>query len=46
MPYQRPSRHAWKPPILRLTDTVIGIAVGVAVVWIDVRVILPQLSRG
>jgi uncharacterized membrane protein YccC len=27
-------QHAWKQPILRLLDTVIGIAVGIAAVWI------------
>ena len=32
-------QHAWEQPVLRLADTVIGIAVGVAVAWIDLRVI-------
>ena len=27
-------QHAWKQPILRLFDTLIGIAVGIAAVWI------------
>jgi hypothetical protein len=29
--------HAWKQPILRLMDTVVGIAIGLAGAWITVR---------
>jgi uncharacterized membrane protein YccC len=28
-------QHAWRQPILRLADTVIGIAVGITAVWIE-----------
>ena len=31
-------QDAWHQPILRLADTVIGVAVGVAVAWLDLRV--------
>jgi hypothetical protein len=27
-------QHAWRQPLLRLADTVVGIAVGVACKWI------------
>lgn len=30
---------AWQQPILRLADTIIGVAVGVTVAWLDLRVI-------
>ena len=30
--------HAWQQPILRLADTVIGVAVGVAAAWLELRV--------
>jgi uncharacterized membrane protein YccC len=30
-------QHAWQQPILRLVDTVIGVAVGVAAAWLDLR---------
>ena len=36
---------AWEQPILRLADTVIGIAVGVASAWLDQRVIRPRIAR-
>jgi uncharacterized membrane protein YccC len=29
--------NAWEQPILRLADTVIGVAVGVAAAWLDLR---------
>jgi uncharacterized membrane protein YccC len=28
------TRHAWIQPLLRLVDTVVGIAVGIAVKWV------------
>ena len=31
-------QHAWQQPILRLADTVIGIAIGVAAAWLELRV--------
>jgi uncharacterized membrane protein YccC len=33
----------WREPILRLADTVIGVAVGVAAAWLMLRVIRPRL---
>lgn len=30
-------QHAWQQPILRLADTVIGVAVGVAAAWLGLR---------
>jgi uncharacterized membrane protein YccC len=30
--------HAWQQPILRLADTVIGVAVGMAAAWIELRI--------
>lgn len=32
-------QNAWHQPILRLTDTAIGVAVGIAAAWVDLRVI-------
>ena len=29
--------HAWKQPLLRLVDTIIGVAVGVAGAWIGLK---------
>jgi uncharacterized membrane protein YccC len=34
---------AWEQPILRLADTVIGVAVGIASAWLDQHVIRPRL---
>ena len=34
---------AWEQPILRLADTVIGVAVGVASAWLDQHVIRPRI---
>ncbi len=31
-------QHHWQQPILRLADTVIGVAVGVAAAWLGLRV--------
>jgi hypothetical protein len=36
--------HAWQQPILRFADTVIGVAVGLAAAWADLRVIRPRLK--
>lgn len=30
-------RHAWQQPILRLADTVVGVAIGVAAAWLGLR---------
>jgi uncharacterized membrane protein YccC len=37
--------EAWRQPILRFADTIIGVAVGVAAAWVDLRVIRPWVSR-
>jgi Fusaric acid resistance protein-like len=34
---------AWEQPILRLVDTVIGVAVGVGSAWLDLTVIRPRV---
>jgi hypothetical protein len=31
-------QHAWQQPILRLADTVVGVAVGVVVAWAGIQV--------
>ena len=36
-------QDAWEQPILRLADTVIGVAVGIASAWLDLRVIRPRI---
>jgi uncharacterized membrane protein YccC len=36
-------QDAWQQPILRLADTIIGVAVGVASAWLDQRVIQPRI---
>jgi uncharacterized membrane protein YgaE (UPF0421/DUF939 family) len=36
--------HAWQQPILRLADTVIGVAVGIAAAWIDLRFTRPRVE--
>lgn len=38
--------HAWQQPILRLADTLVGVAVGIAAAWAGLRVIRPLLGRG
>jgi uncharacterized membrane protein YccC len=38
-------QHAWSQPILRLFDTLIGITVGIAAVWIDRGLSRGQLRR-
>jgi uncharacterized membrane protein YccC len=30
-------QHAWQQPILRLADTVVGVAIGVAAAWLGLR---------
>jgi uncharacterized membrane protein YccC len=38
--------HAWKEPILRLVDTVVGVGVGVAAAWISLSTgSAPQSQR-
>jgi uncharacterized membrane protein YccC len=36
-------QHAWQQPILRLADTIVGVAVGVAAAWVGLRVIQPRI---
>jgi uncharacterized membrane protein YccC len=36
---------AWRQPILRLADTIVGVAVGVLVAWIGLRLVHPRLAR-
>jgi len=31
-------QHAWRDPILRMIDTIVGIVVGIAAAWIGIRV--------
>ncbi len=38
-------QQAWQQPILRLADTVIGVAIGVAAAWLELRV-TAFVSRG
>ena len=35
--------EAWQQPILRVADTIVGVAIGVAFAWIDLRVIRPHV---
>lgn len=37
-------RDAWEQPILRFFDTLIGVAIGVAVAWLGLRVIRPRIG--
>jgi uncharacterized membrane protein YccC len=37
-------QRAWQQPILRLADTVVGVAVGIAAVWISQRLIRPRIA--
>lgn len=37
--------HAWLVPIVRLADTVAGVAVGIAAAWLGLQVIRPRLTR-
>jgi uncharacterized membrane protein YccC len=34
---------AWQQPILRLADTIVGVAVGVLAAWLGLRVVRPRL---
>jgi uncharacterized membrane protein YccC len=34
---------AWRQPILRFADTVVGVAVGVTTAWLSMRLIRPRL---
>jgi len=36
---------AWQQPILRLADTIVGVAVGVSAAWIGLRVLRPWITR-
>jgi uncharacterized membrane protein YccC len=36
---------AWQQPILRLADTIVGVAVGVGAAWIGLRVPRPRITR-
>jgi uncharacterized membrane protein YccC len=38
-------QRARQQPILRFADTVVGVAVGIAAVWISQRVIRPRIAR-
>jgi uncharacterized membrane protein YccC len=38
-------RHAWKQPILRLVDTIVGVAVGVLAAWLSLRMGAPWVGR-
>jgi uncharacterized membrane protein YccC len=38
-------KDAWSQPILRLADTVIGVAVGLVTAWIYQRLVRPRLDR-
>ena len=38
--------HAWQQPILRMVDTIIGIAVGIAAAWVGLRVLRPGSRLG
>lgn len=35
--------HAWQQPILRFFDTLVGVAVGLGAVWLDLHLIRPRL---
>ena len=34
-------QNAWEQPILRFADTLIGVSVGIAAAWIDLRMVRP-----
>jgi uncharacterized membrane protein YccC len=36
--------HAWEQPILRLVDTIVGVAVGIAAAWLSRRFVGPSAS--
>jgi uncharacterized membrane protein YccC len=35
-------QHAWQQPILRLADTIVGVAVGLAAAWLGLRLTDPR----
>ena len=37
-------QDAWRLPFLRLADTIVGVAVGIAAAWADLRVLRPRLK--
>ena len=37
------SHDAWRQPILRLADTAIGVAAGLAAAWLGLRAVRPLL---
>jgi len=37
-------QDAWRLPFLRLADTIIGVAVGIAAAWAGLRVLRPRLN--
>ena len=38
-------QDAWQQPVLRLADTVVGVAVGVAGAWVGLHVIRPRIRQ-
>lgn len=38
-------QDAWRQPILRLADTVIGVAVGLAAAWLSLRAVRPLIRK-
>jgi hypothetical protein len=38
-------QHAWQQPILRLADTVVGAAVGLAAAWAGLRLSGPRAKE-
>ncbi len=38
-------QHAWKQPILRVIDTIVGIAVGIVGAWIALKLARPIPSQ-
>jgi len=38
-------QNAWQQPFLRLADTIIGVAIGVAAAWASLRVLRPRLGN-
>ena len=38
-------QNAWQQPILRFADTLIGVSVGIAAAWTDLRVVRPAMIR-
>jgi uncharacterized membrane protein YccC len=38
-------QHAWQQPILRLADTIVGVAVGVTAAWVGLRLTGPRAKE-